>query len=235
MAFAPLPSYQPLMPSLLQLPLPAVLLQQPSLEVLADPSHLPPDSAEVCALIILMTWRPNMFPSKYLQQDLPELQRTELSKFRNYILNLIIRTSLLLPVLQLATLLLYRLKFLNIDYAPSEGAEYKLFLAAVMVSHKVLNDSALKCGQWASVSGVSLDNCVKMERELLHAIKFKVGVTMTEWASWVGYFSRVCFAIRQKPFLLTNPILASYHYSLGYSNPGIVSYPSPGSPFTFVR
>lgn len=67
-----------------------------------------------------------------------------------------------------------------------KAAPFKLFLGAVILANKTLQDNSFRNDTWASVSGISLKEVNKLEAHVFGALGFDVAVRDDVWRTWTG-------------------------------------------------
>ncbi|KAI9281525.1 cyclin-domain-containing protein [Sporodiniella umbellata] len=66
----------------------------------------------------------------------------------------------------------------------SEGSEYRLFIVALMLANKFLDDHTYTNQSWSEVSGMKVGDLNRMEAEFLSALNFRLFVRAQEFAIW---------------------------------------------------
>ncbi|RCH90719.1 hypothetical protein CU098_006993 [Rhizopus stolonifer] len=66
----------------------------------------------------------------------------------------------------------------------AEGSEYRLFIVALMLANKFLDDHTYTNQSWSEVSGMKVEDLNIMEAEFLVAIDYKLFVRAQEFAIW---------------------------------------------------
>ncbi|PWN47309.1 hypothetical protein IE53DRAFT_307907, partial [Violaceomyces palustris] len=61
----------------------------------------------------------------------------------------------------------------------------RMFLAAIMVSSKFLQDKTYSNRAWAKISGLPIRELGKLERVFLSSIDYRLVVNEGEWQQWV--------------------------------------------------
>ncbi|ORX90415.1 hypothetical protein K493DRAFT_340022 [Basidiobolus meristosporus CBS 931.73] len=86
-----------------------------------------------------------------------------------------------------ALLYLVRLKRRHPECKGTNGAGFRLFLAALIVSNKYLYDNPYHNQSWAKMSGgqFTLHDIGLMEFELLYLLSFNLNVTKEQWVNFV--------------------------------------------------
>ncbi|KII88189.1 hypothetical protein PLICRDRAFT_41329 [Plicaturopsis crispa FD-325 SS-3] len=104
-------------------------------------------------------------------------RHTETSKFSTFVHNVLTRAEITTPVLLAALVYIDRARP-HLHIALEEWACERVFLGAVMVASKYLNDSTLKNVHWALCTGVFGKRDVgRIEREFLDVLDFELGIT----------------------------------------------------------
>ncbi|KAK9718727.1 hypothetical protein K7432_005299 [Basidiobolus ranarum] len=106
---------------------------------------------------------------------------------KEFIFKLIVRSKVPTNNILCALLYLVRLKQRHPECKGTNGAECRLFLAALIVSNKYLYDNAYQNISWMQISGrqFTLTEINFMEFELLYFLNFRVNVTKEQWLNFV--------------------------------------------------
>ncbi len=67
-----------------------------------------------------------------------------------------------------------------------KAAPFKLFLGALILANKTLQDNSFRNDTWAQVSGISLIEVNKLEAHVFGALGFDVAVRDDVWRTWTG-------------------------------------------------
>ncbi|TFK36410.1 hypothetical protein BDQ12DRAFT_249962 [Crucibulum laeve] len=104
-------------------------------------------------------------------------RRPEHSKFTTFVNNVITRAEITTPTVLAALVYIDRAKP-HLHIALEEWALERVFLGAIIVASKYLNDSTLKNVHWALCTGVFGKRDVgRIEREFLDVLDFELGIT----------------------------------------------------------
>ncbi|KAK2466629.1 hypothetical protein APHAL10511_000887 [Amanita phalloides] len=107
----------------------------------------------------------------------PHARRPELHKFTTFVTNVITRAEITTSTL-LATLVYIDRARPHLHIALEEWALERVFLGALIVAAKYLNDSTLKNVHWALCTGVFGKRDIgRIEREYLDVLDFELGIT----------------------------------------------------------
>ncbi|RKO98749.1 hypothetical protein CXG81DRAFT_28443 [Caulochytrium protostelioides] len=93
-------------------------------------------------------------------------------------------TGVALPVLLIALLYLGRLRHACPD-AAGEGSEYRLFIVALVLSQKYLDDNRFTNRTWSEVSGIGLRDLNVVEIDFLVRIEWNMYVAKAEYTQWL--------------------------------------------------
>ncbi|KAL0946401.1 hypothetical protein HGRIS_012627 [Hohenbuehelia grisea] len=116
-------------------------------------------------------------PSSSRTRGRTTMRRPELTKFTTFVTNVITRAEITTPV-YLATLVYIDRARPHLHIALEEWALERVFLGALIVASKYLNDSTLKNVHWALCTGVFGKRDVgRIEREFLDVLDFELGIT----------------------------------------------------------
>lgn len=66
----------------------------------------------------------------------------------------------------------------------AEGSEYRLFVVALMLANKYLDDNTYTNKTWSEVSGMKINDLNIMEAEFLEAIDFNLHIRAQDFAIW---------------------------------------------------
>ncbi|KAF8646943.1 hypothetical protein AX16_007035 [Volvariella volvacea WC 439] len=123
-------------------------------------------------------------------------KRPELRKFVEFATNVITRAEVSAPTLLTALVYIDRAKP-HLHIALEEWALERVFLGAIIVASKYLNDSTLKNVHWALCTGVFGKRDVgRIEREFLDVLDFELAVTEDDLLSHHDAISAIAFSSR---------------------------------------
>ncbi|KZS97750.1 hypothetical protein SISNIDRAFT_493055 [Sistotremastrum niveocremeum HHB9708] len=77
-----------------------------------------------------------------------------------------------------------------LGFSNATYASFKLFVIAVILSNKVLDDHVFTLKTWTEVSGISLDVLNKLEWLSLDLLSHELSLSPQEWGNWVHDLSR---------------------------------------------
>ncbi|KAF8624129.1 hypothetical protein AX15_006035 [Amanita polypyramis BW_CC] len=104
-------------------------------------------------------------------------RRPELAKFTTFVTNVVTRAEITTPTLLAALVYIDRARP-HLHIALEEWALERVFLGALIVASKYLNDSTLKNIHWALCTGVFGKRDIgRIEREYLDVLDFELGIT----------------------------------------------------------
>ncbi|KAJ8522896.1 hypothetical protein ONZ45_g621 [Pleurotus djamor] len=134
-------------------------------------------------------------------------RRSEYTKFTTFVTNVITRAEVATPVYLAALVYIDRARP-HLHIALEEWALERVFLGALIVASKYLNDSTLKNVHWALCTGVFGKRDVgRIEREFLDVLDFELSVTEEDILTHFDDIANVTSA----PFAMRNHV--DYYYS----------------------
>ncbi|PFH46317.1 hypothetical protein AMATHDRAFT_7978 [Amanita thiersii Skay4041] len=140
----------------------------------------------------------------------PLARRPEYSKFTTFVSNVISRAEITTSTL-LATLVYIDRAKPHLHIALEEWALERVFLGALIVASKYLNDSTLKNVHWALCTGVFGKRDVgRIEREYLDVLDFELGVTEDDILSHHQGLMSIALGIRRNSNALVDPLRPSH-------------------------
>ncbi|KAG6840199.1 hypothetical protein C0991_008255 [Blastosporella zonata] len=134
-------------------------------------------------------------------------RRPEHAKFTTFVTNIITRAEVTTPTLLASLVYIDRAKP-HLHIALEEWALERVFLGAIIVASKYLNDSTLKNVHWALCTGVFGKRDVgRIEREFLDVLNFELGIREDDLLSHHDGLSAVAL------------VSHSYRASRGFTHP----------------
>ncbi|KAF9527892.1 cyclin-domain-containing protein [Crepidotus variabilis] len=122
------------------------------------------------------------------------LQLIATPAFVSFLQKLLETTQVSQSVIVLSLHYIHRLKEKN-RYMPAQpGSEFRIAVAGLMMANKFLDDNTYTNKTWAEVSGISLDEINRMEREFLLGVDFNLYVDKTTYASWLNLLKGLVLA-----------------------------------------
>ncbi|KAK7688018.1 hypothetical protein QCA50_008388 [Cerrena zonata] len=114
--------------------------------------------------------------------------------FTRFMQKLLETTQVSQSVIVLSLRYIYRLKECNRFTHGHAGSEYRVAVAALMLANKFVDDNTYTNKTWSEVSGISLEELNKMEREFLMGIDFSLYVDEPTYYSWVNLLKGLVLA-----------------------------------------
>ncbi|PBK93217.1 hypothetical protein ARMGADRAFT_1063318 [Armillaria gallica] len=122
-------------------------------------------------------------PSPSFTRGRPASRRPELAKFTSFATTVLSRAEVTMPVVLASLVYIDRAKP-HLHIALEEWALERVFLGALIVASKYLNDSTLKNVHWAICTGVFGKRDIgRIEREFLDVLDFELSVTEADLLS----------------------------------------------------
>ncbi|KAG8817770.1 hypothetical protein FRC17_011104, partial [Serendipita sp. 399] len=159
----------------------------------------------------------------------PQSNRAELPALGGFIQNVAMRSRCTMSTVVVTLIYLNRLCAAISSKSPANKAcsRHRVVFSALMIAHKVSNDSSMVGKHWAEVSNMfTSDEVLAMEREMLQLLKYDLEVTMREiWD--------VAYAFMTAPF---HSLTAAEQATLAYYAPMVPeeqSFSFAESPITY--
>ncbi|KAK0496812.1 hypothetical protein EDD18DRAFT_1164119 [Armillaria luteobubalina] len=122
-------------------------------------------------------------PSPSFTRGRPASRRPELAKFTSFATTVLSRAEVTMPVVLASLVYIDRAKP-HLHIALEEWALERVFLGALIIASKYLNDSTLKNVHWAICTGVFGKRDIgRIEREFLDVLDFELSVTEADLLS----------------------------------------------------
>ncbi|KAH8099610.1 hypothetical protein BXZ70DRAFT_237894 [Cristinia sonorae] len=113
----------------------------------------------------------------------PSSRRNERSKFTKFVTDVITKAEIKVPALLVTLVYIDRAKP-HLQIALEQWANERVFLGALIVANKYLNDSTLKNVHWALCTGVFGKRDIgRIEREFLDVLDFELGISESDLLS----------------------------------------------------
>ncbi|KAF5368779.1 hypothetical protein D9615_010393 [Tricholomella constricta] len=170
----------------------------------------------------------------------PVSRRPEHAKFTTFVTNVITRAEVNTPTVLASLVYIDRAKP-HLHIALEEWALERVFLGAIIVASKYLNDSTLKNVHWALCTGVFGKRDVgRIEREFLDVLDFELSVSEADLLSHHDNLSAVALTAHShrpsRTFIHPHPHRRTHHTrpvpELEPSSPESASSPGSSSPRT---
>ncbi|ORX94385.1 hypothetical protein K493DRAFT_187629, partial [Basidiobolus meristosporus CBS 931.73] len=110
--------------------------------------------------------------------------------FHAFCQKVIVRSEADPPTILLALKYIQRLKKYCPGVTGEKGSEYRLFVAALILAHKVLDDHTYTNLTWSQISRIPIERINHLEREFLKSIQFDLYVSEEEYAQWLLYLEQ---------------------------------------------
>lgn len=104
--------------------------------------------------------------------------------FKRFCLQVLTATQLSESAVFLALKYIANLLESNPSIEGAEGSEYRLFIVALMLANKFLDDNTFTNKTWSEVSGMKVQDLNIMESEFLEALEYHLFVREEEYTSW---------------------------------------------------
>ncbi|ORX91723.1 hypothetical protein K493DRAFT_198971, partial [Basidiobolus meristosporus CBS 931.73] len=104
--------------------------------------------------------------------------------FTHFCHNIVSKSSISTATVYLALKYVQRIKEHAAVLEKEQDFEFNLFLAAVVLAHKSLEDCTYANRTWCQLSGLSLNILNQWEKRLLSMIKYNTHVSAEEFFQW---------------------------------------------------
>ncbi|KAF7728100.1 hypothetical protein EC973_006615 [Apophysomyces ossiformis] len=168
------------------------LLPPPPSPPLADQSvtHVMAQLSEFAAFMVYVMWharkpanRQTGTPSLY-RSSFPALTFDPSPAFKKFCLQILTATQLSESAVCLALKYIAILLQSNPFIEGAEGSEYRLFIVALILANKFLDDNTFTNKTWSDVSGMKVHDLNIMEAEFLEALDYNLFVRDNEFMRW---------------------------------------------------
>ncbi|OMH86062.1 G1/S-specific cyclin pas1 [Zancudomyces culisetae] len=136
--------------------------------------------------------------------------------FRDFCSNILNYTQTSISAILLALYYVRRFRISNPLAKPGKGSEAHVFLVALIMSSKYLEDNTYTTKSWSDVTKIPLADLNTMQREFLNAIDHKLFVEPSVYSDWVLQIRNV-FALSSSSLVGCVELLNSVLYSLELS------------------
>ncbi|KAJ1734075.1 hypothetical protein LPJ61_001255 [Coemansia biformis] len=108
-----------------------------------------------------------------------------LRQFQVFCQELLCSTQIAVPIVMLALLYVnsFRRRFPLLH--GGSGSEYRMFVVALMLASKFLEDNTFTTKTWSEVSRLPAGELVIMQREFLNALEHRLHVSVNDYRTWV--------------------------------------------------
>ncbi|SJX65632.1 uncharacterized protein SRS1_16259 [Sporisorium reilianum f. sp. reilianum] len=107
-------------------------------------------------------------------------------RFTDFVRNMLNTTQVSKSVIILALLYIHRLKSNNPGLRGQDGSEFRLFVTALMLANKFLDDHTYTNKTWSELSGLKLKDVTKMEIEFWLGLSSNIHASDADFRSWIG-------------------------------------------------
>lgn len=107
-------------------------------------------------------------------------------RFTDFVRNILHTTQVSKSVIILALLYIHRLKSKNPGLRGQDGSEFRLFVTALMLANKFLDDHTYTNKTWSELSGLKLKDVTKMEIEFWLGLSSNIHASDADFRSWIG-------------------------------------------------
>ncbi|TKY88227.1 hypothetical protein EX895_002937 [Sporisorium graminicola] len=130
---------------------------------------------------------PRSRPSASERSNDPRLLRLfPRRRFTDFVRNMLNTTQVSKSVIILALLYIHRLKSKNPGLRGQDGSEFRLFVTALMLANKFLDDHTYTNKTWSELSGLKLKDITKMEIEFWLGLSSNIHASDVDFRSWIG-------------------------------------------------
>lgn len=162
---------------------------------------------KTCEMICYLWFAPPSSPSSSTAAK-SSLQLSPSPALTSFLSHVLQTTQLSQSVIVLSLHYIYRLKCLNPRIEVRPGSEFRVSLVGLVLANKYLDDNTYTNRTWAEVSGVSLDEINKMEREFLKGLDWDLSLGSSSpnsssdspsersarWHSWLRMLKGLVYA-----------------------------------------
>ncbi|KAJ1954769.1 hypothetical protein GGI12_005718 [Dipsacomyces acuminosporus] len=116
---------------------------------------------------------------------MPRCTREALQPFQTFCCELLRSTQIAVPIVMLTLFYVKKFKQRIPDVNGGAGSEYRMFVVALMLASKYLEDNTFTTQTWSDVSQLPAKDLIVMQREFLAALDHRLHVTETEYNAWI--------------------------------------------------
>ncbi|KAJ2144139.1 hypothetical protein IW136_001449 [Coemansia sp. RSA 678] len=117
---------------------------------------------------------------------MPRSPREALQPFQSFCCELLRSTQIAVPIVMLALLYVHKFKLRFPGLSGGCGSEYRMFVVALMLASKFLEDNTFTTQTWSEVSHLPARELAIMQREFLVALDHRLHVADTEYNAWIA-------------------------------------------------
>ncbi|KAJ2853065.1 hypothetical protein J3B02_003303 [Coemansia erecta] len=116
---------------------------------------------------------------------MPRGPRESLQPFQAFCYELLRSTQIAVPIVMLTLLYVNKFKQRFPGLHGGSGSEYRMFVVALMLASKYLEDNTFTTQTWSEVSHLPAKELTIMQREFLMALDHRLHVPKTEYSAWI--------------------------------------------------
>ncbi|PWN53110.1 hypothetical protein IE53DRAFT_213407 [Violaceomyces palustris] len=106
-------------------------------------------------------------------------------RFKTFVRDMLNTTQVSNSVVILALMYIHRLKSKHPELRGQEGSEFRLFVTALMLANKFLDDHTYTNKTWSELSGIELKDVTKMEIEFWMGLSMRIYVSEADFRNWL--------------------------------------------------
>ncbi|KAJ2792983.1 hypothetical protein H4R20_006688 [Coemansia guatemalensis] len=125
---------------------------------------------------------------------MPRHAREGLQPFQKFCTELLRSTQIAVPIVMLALLYVQQFKQRFPGLYGGNGSEYRVFVVALMLASKILEDNTFTMQTWSEVSHLPVEELIIMQREFLTALDHRLHVTGAEYNAWISKLQTIVLA-----------------------------------------
>ncbi|KAJ2451491.1 hypothetical protein EV183_003569 [Coemansia sp. RSA 2336] len=117
--------------------------------------------------------------------------REALQPFHSFCYELLRSTQIAMPIVVLALLYVHKFKQRYPGLHGGNGSEYRMFVVALMLASKYLEDNTFTTQTWSEVSHLPARELAIMQREFLLALDHRLHVPDSEYNAWITRLQKI--------------------------------------------
>ncbi|KAI9504101.1 hypothetical protein BX070DRAFT_190463, partial [Coemansia spiralis] len=117
---------------------------------------------------------------------MPRCTREALQPFQTFCYELLRSTQIAMPIVMLTLLYVNKFKQRFSGLHGGSGSEYRVFVVALMLASKYLEDNTFTTQTWSEVSHLPAKELTIMQREFLLALDHRLHVPEPEYNAWMN-------------------------------------------------
>ncbi|KAI9482210.1 hypothetical protein LPJ78_001121 [Coemansia sp. RSA 989] len=134
--------------------------------------------------------------------------REALQPFQSFCYELLRSTQIAMPIVVLALLYVHKFKQRYPGLHGGNGSEYRMFVVALMLASKYLEDNTFTTQTWSEVSHLPARELAIMQREFLLALDHRLHVPDSEYNAWITRLQKIVSSKDPSAKLNTSPMSA---------------------------